>query len=199
MHFMIQCWSLLHISNTLNNSDSQLLGYMWSKCNASNCLYWQINSTVFPQCTFHISARLLDHEKPNGAILASTCFVILLGAFTKLPWVDPALLTRVSPWQELTEQSHSPSCGDGMHLRSPPSDPLHKQGTGGWPGWAPSKLFERTGADRGRPREAKRMHPLITFGHCLHWTTVASEELLAKMASSAVSHLSRSSRTRHSI
>ena len=79
-----------------------------------------------------------------------------MGAFVQLPWVDPAVLTRVSPWQELIERSHSPSRGDGMHLRSPPSDPLHKQGTGGWPGWAPSKLFERTGADRGRPREAKR-------------------------------------------
>ena len=82
-----------------------------------------------------------------------------MGAFDKLPWVDPAVITQVSPWQELIERLHPPSSGDAMHLGSPPSDPLHKQGTGGWPGWAPSKLFERTGADQGRPREAKRTHP----------------------------------------
>ena len=44
--------------------------------------------------------------------------VVTYGAFDKLPWVDP-------------ERSHSPSRGDGMHLRSAPSDPLHKQGTEG--------------------------------------------------------------------
>ena len=84
------------------------------------------------------------------------CIALFFGAFNKLPWVDPEVLTQVSPWQELMERSHSPSRGDGMHLRSPPSDPLHKQGTRGWPGWARSKLFERTRADRGRPREANR-------------------------------------------
>ena len=45
----------------------------------------------------------------------------------------------------------------------PPSDPLHKQGTGSWSGWAPgrtTKLFECTGADRGRPREANWTHHL---------------------------------------
>ena len=64
-----------------------------------------------------------------------------------------------SPWQELIERSHSPSRGDAMHLGSAPSDPLHKQGTGGWPGWAlgmTSKLLKRTGADRvDRGNEAK--------------------------------------------
>ena len=88
---------------------------------------------------------------------------VSLGAFDKLPWVDPMVLTGVSPWQKLIKWSHSPSCGDAMHLRSPPSDPFHKQGTGGWPGWAPSKLFERTGADQGRPREAKRTHPIYIW------------------------------------
>ena len=59
------------------------------------------------------------------------------------------------PWQELIERSHSPSRGDGMHHRSPRSDPLHKQGTSGWPGWAPSKLFEpgQTGVDPGKLNE----------------------------------------------
>ena len=61
---------------------------------------------------------------------------------------------RVSSWQELIQRSHWPSRSDGMHLRSPPSD-------------APSKLFECTGADRGRPREAKRTHPntSMAVGH----------------------------------
>ena len=76
-----------------------------------------------------------------------------------VPWVDPAVLTQVSPRQELIERSHSPSRGDGMHLRSPLNDILHKQGTGGLTRWAPSKLFDCTGADRGLPREAKRTHP----------------------------------------
>ena len=30
---------------------------------------------------------------------------VYMGAFDKLPCVDPAVLTRVSPWQELIEQS----------------------------------------------------------------------------------------------
>ena len=72
--------------------------------------------------------------------------------------------TLVSPWQELIEWSQSPSRGDGMHLRSSPSGPLHKQSTGGWPGWVPgmtSKLFERTGGRPGPPREADRSHPMF--------------------------------------
>ena len=90
----------------------------------------------------------------------SICSNLLWVRSFSFPGSTPAVRTRVSPGQELIERSHSLSRGDGMHLRSPPSDPLHKQGTGGWPRWAPSKLFERTGADRGRPREAKRTHPL---------------------------------------
>ena len=41
-----------------------------------------------------------------------------------------------------------------MHLELAPGDPFHKQGTWGWPEWAPgitSKLFEQTGGRSGRP------------------------------------------------
>ena len=52
------------------------------------------------------------------------------------------------------------------------------RGTWGWPGWAPgitSKLFERNGADRGRPGEAiNRTHPwprtTWTWEGALHMT-----------------------------
>ena len=45
-------------------------------------------------------------------------------------------------------------------------DPLHKQGSGGWPGWAPgvhqsySNATGQTGVDPDR--EAKRTHPMLT-------------------------------------
>ena len=89
--------------------------------------------------------------------------LLLLGAFDWLTCVDPAVLIRVSPKQELIERSHSPSRGDVMHLRPAPCDPLHKPGTGGWPGWAPgmtSKLFERTGGGPGSTQGSYRTHPL---------------------------------------
>ena len=63
-----------------------------------------------------------------------------------------------------------PSRGDGMHLRSTPSDPLHKQGTRGSPGRAQSKLFEHTGADQGRPWEAKPTHPMLVC-KCYNYLT----------------------------
>ena len=57
-----------------------------------------------------------------------------------------------------------------MHLGPAPSDPFHKQGTGGLPGWAPGmtlKLFERTG---GRYRWQIMVDPgkLIGRGLVLH-------------------------------
>ena len=55
---------------------------------------------------------------------------------------------RVRPWQEPIERSHSPSHGDGMHLRLPQSDPVHKQGTGGADRVSPVKAIPTY---RGRP------------------------------------------------
>ena len=83
-------------------------------------------------------------------------------------------LSTQNPWQELIERPHSPSRGDVMHLEPAPntSDPFHKQGTGGWPGWAPgmtTKLFERTGANRGRPGEANQTHQIVSQKQLCHW------------------------------
>jgi hypothetical protein len=61
----------------------------------------------------------------------------------------------------------SPSRGDVMHLGPAQSDPLHKQGTGDWPGWAhgiTSKLFERTGGRPGSTQGRKRTHPYCVYG-----------------------------------
>ena len=54
-----------------------------------------------------------------------------VGAFDKLPRVDPVVLIRVSPWQELIERSLTASRGDVIHLGPAPSDLFHKQGTWG--------------------------------------------------------------------
>ena len=55
-----------------------------------------------------------------------------------------------------------------MHLGPAPSDPLHKQGTWGWPGWAPEWRQSYSSiprADWGWPREANRMLTLyLTVG-----------------------------------
>ena len=58
----------------------------------------------------------------------------------------------LSPWQELIEWSLTLSWWCHAPRASPPSDPFHKQGTWGRPGWAPgmtSKLFEHTGGRSG--------------------------------------------------
>ena len=70
------------------------------------------------------------------------------------PGSTPLCSLGWAPKRELIERSHSPSRGEVMHLGSPPSDPRHKQGTGGWPGWAPgmtSRLFEPS--DQGKLNE----------------------------------------------
>ena len=61
-----------------------------------------------------------------------------MGAFDKLPWVDPAVLTRVRPWQELIERPHSPSRGDGMGADS------------GKPRQSYSNVPGQTGSTQGR-------------------------------------------------
>ena len=53
-----------------------------------------------------------------------------LDAFDYLLWVDPALLTRVSPWQELIERFLTALVVTSCTWGQPPSDPLHNQGTG---------------------------------------------------------------------
>ena len=65
------------------------------------------------------------------------------------PGSTPQCSLKVSPCQELIVRSHLPSRGDGMHLRSPPSDPLHKQGNGGLTQVSPIKAIRTY---RGRPR-----------------------------------------------
>ena len=54
------------------------------------------------------------------------------------------------PWQELIERSHSPSRDDAMRLRPAPSDPFHKQGTGGWPGVSPWNDVKYIRMNRGQ-------------------------------------------------
>ena len=79
-----------------------------------------------------LSMRAHAHSRKKTVLSAAPSLV--MGSFDWLPQVDPVVFIRVSPRQELIERSHSPSRGDVMHLRSPPSDPFHKQGTLGRPG-----------------------------------------------------------------
>ena len=84
-----------------------------------------------------------------------------MGAFDKLPWVDPAVFTRVSPRQVLIERSR---------LVVTPCTAGHPQVTqstsrapGAHPGepseWRPS-YSNVQGQDRGRPRESERTHQM---------------------------------------
>ena len=72
--------------------------------------------------------------------------VSLICGCVRLAFVCRPRGAHSSPWQELIERSLTLSWWSRAP-RSSQSDPFHKQGTWGWPGWAPrmtSKLFEWT-------------------------------------------------------
>ena len=78
-----------------------------------------------------------------------------------VPWVYPAVLTWVSPWQELMEQSHSPSRGDGMPSQVTPKWPTPQAGHWGQldpgePRQSYSNVPGQTGVDPGKLNERTR-------------------------------------------
>ena len=100
-------------------------------------------------------AMKLGHHHNNlcCTVLGVNVTVCLtVGAFDQLPRVDPRGAHSGEP---LTRAYRTIKLALLSTFMSPPSDPLHKQGTWGWPRWAPgmtSKLFEPT---RGRPGSTK--------------------------------------------
>ena len=118
------CWSLSasiqiqkKVDHENTNSQTERYNALWKSC--SICLFDRI--VVAYNFGVVFTQNMLTPLKKS------------FGAFDKLPWVDPAGLTRVSPWQELIERSHSPSRGDGMHPRSfaRPQRPVYHPWTAG--------------------------------------------------------------------
>ena len=141
----------------LDNStiyNPKLVRYQSSWCLGSSKLLWKSTPTNFDQL---ISCNMV--LKIDGLKWMFSSINQRYGnpSICRSDWSFWELFfCGVSPWQELIKRSHLPSRGDGMHLRSPPSDPLHKQGTGGWPGCSRqsySNVPGQTGGDPGKLNE----------------------------------------------
>ena len=162
--FILECkhvkhWEMSIQDTTLPSGSRSNRGKIWNHCGnfgtshlSPSAFFSHLFKSMQPPSPKKIPRFTMHHLKNpykfwfrQAAVPITQPWMFMVRSFS-----FPAVLTRWAP-DKSKLNDHSPSRGDVMHLGPAPNDPLHKQGTGGWPGWAPemaSKLLERAG---GRP------------------------------------------------